>query len=148
MYDIDIRTVVTLLGSHPLALIQAGSYVARGHCTLQEYPQVYRRHRQRLLQFHCVQDQSRYGHVYATVEASANVLESSGDETTKDALQLLSVLSMMGSNRLPLSIFEAAWKGAKKMSLNTIEDDDVGNISVWHVSQLISLVQANANEWD
>jgi tetratricopeptide (TPR) repeat protein len=148
MYDTDVRTVATLLGSHPLALIQAGSYVARGHCTLQEYPQVYQRHRQRLLQFHCIQEQSRYRHVYATFEASADVLESSGDETTQDALQLLSVLSMMGSNRLPLSIFEAAWKGAQKISLNTIEDDDVGNLSAWHVSQLVSLVQTDSNEWD
>jgi tetratricopeptide (TPR) repeat protein len=148
MYDIDVRTVATLLGSHPLALIQAGSYVARGHCTLQEYPQVYQRHRQRLLQFHCIQEQSRYRHVYATFEASADVLESSSDETTQDALQLLSVLSMISSNRLPLSIFETAWKGARKISLNITEDDDVGNLSAWHVSQLVSLVQADANEWD
>jgi tetratricopeptide (TPR) repeat protein len=148
MYDTDVRTVATLLGSHPLALIQAGSYVAQGHCTLQEYPQVYQRHRQRLLQFHCIQEQSRYRHVYATFEASADVLESSGDETTQDALQLLSVLSMMGSNRLPLSIFEAAWRGAQEISLNTIEDDDVGNLSTWHVSQLVPLAQTDANEWD
>jgi tetratricopeptide (TPR) repeat protein len=148
MYDTDVRTVATLLGSHPLALIQAGSYVARGHCTLQEYPQVYQRHRQRLLQFHSTQEQSRYGHVYATFEASADLLESSGDETTQDALQLLSVLSMMGSNRLPLSLFEAAWKGAQEISLNTIKDDDVGNLSAWHVSQLVSLIQTDANEWD
>jgi tetratricopeptide (TPR) repeat protein len=148
MYDTDVRTVATLLGSHPLALIQAGSYVARGHCTLQEYPQVYQRHRQRLLQFHCIQEQSRYRHVYATFEASADVLKSSGDKTTQDALQLLSVLSMMGSNRLPLSIFEAAWKGAQEISLSTIEDDDVSNLSAWHVSQLVSLIQTDANEWD
>jgi tetratricopeptide (TPR) repeat protein len=148
MYDIDVRTVATLLGSHPLALIQAGSYVARGHCTLQEYPKVYQRHRQRLLQFHCIQEQSRYRHVYATFEASADVLESSGNETAQDALQLLSVLSMMGPNRFPLSIFEAAWKGAQEVSLNAIEDDDVGNLSAWHVSQLVSFVQTDANEWD
>ena len=148
MYDIDVRTVATLLGSHPLALIQAGSYVARGHCTLQEYPKVYQRHRQRLLQFHCIQEQSRYRHVYATFEASADVLESLGNETTQDALQLLSVLSMMGPNRFPLSIFEAAWKGAQEVSLNAIEGDDVGNLSAWHVSQLVSLIQTDANEWD
>jgi tetratricopeptide (TPR) repeat protein len=148
MYDTDVRIVATLLGSHPLALIQAGSYVARGHCTLQEYPQVYQRHRQRLLQFHSIQEQSRYRHVYATFEASADLLESLADEITQDALQLLSVLSMMSSNRLPLSIFEAAWKGAQKISLNTIKDDDVGNLSAWHVSQLVSLIQTDANEWD
>ena len=39
----DARIVANLLQSHPLAIIQAGAYVSRGHCTLAEYPHVYRR---------------------------------------------------------------------------------------------------------
>jgi hypothetical protein len=38
----DARGVADLLGSHPLALIQAGAYVARGHCTLSQHPAVYK----------------------------------------------------------------------------------------------------------
>jgi tetratricopeptide (TPR) repeat protein len=142
------RAVTDTLGSHPLALIQAGSYVARGHCTLQQYPQVHQRYCQRLLQYYPKQAQSRYGHVYATFEASAQVLESSGNETAKDALQLLSTLSMLGPGGLPMAIFEAAWQGAQGTSLDAVMIDDVGYLSKWHVSQLVPLIQADLNEWD
>lgn len=47
----DSREIIVLLQSHPLALIQAGAYVSRGHCTLAQYPDVYKRQRQRLLTF-------------------------------------------------------------------------------------------------
>jgi NB-ARC domain len=47
----DAQAVVSLLRSHPLALIQAGSYVSRGHCTLAEYPGVFAQQRKRLLAF-------------------------------------------------------------------------------------------------
>ena len=62
----DAMTVANLLQSHPLAIIQAGAYVSRGHCTLTDYPHVYRRQRQRLSTFRPKQAQSRYGDVYAT----------------------------------------------------------------------------------
>ena len=65
--------VVLLLQSHPLALIQAGSYISRGHCTLKEYPEVYEQQRKRLLVFRPSQAQSRYRDVYATFEASATI---------------------------------------------------------------------------
>jgi hypothetical protein len=47
----DASTVAGLLQSHPLALIQAGAYVLWGHCTLAQYPRVYERQRQGLLEF-------------------------------------------------------------------------------------------------
>lgn len=52
--------VASLLQFHPLALIQAGAYVSRGHCTLAEYPGVFAQQRQRLLAFRPAQGQSRY----------------------------------------------------------------------------------------
>jgi hypothetical protein len=147
LYEEHARAVTDTLGSHPLALIQAGSYIARGHCTLQQYLQVHQRHRQRLLQYYPKQAQSRYGHVYATFEASAQVLESSGDETAKDALQLLSIVSMLGPGGLPVAIFEAAWQGAQSISLDAVKNA-VGYLSKWHVSQLVPLIQADLDEWD
>jgi len=145
--ETDALRVSQTLGFHPLALIQAGSYVARGHCTLAEYIDVYQRHRQRLLQFRPQQAQSRYGHVYATFEASADVLKTSRNETAQDSLDLLSVLSMLSSSTLPLSIFEAAWEGASKISADP-DDDDIDNLSKWHVSQLMPLIQPDLNMWD
>jgi hypothetical protein len=66
--------VASLLGSYPLVLIQAGVYVSRGDCTLAEYPRVYERQRKRLLELRPAQAQSRYQDVYATFEASADIL--------------------------------------------------------------------------
>lgn len=37
----DAARVAALLQSHPLALIQAGAYISRGHCRLRQYPTVY-----------------------------------------------------------------------------------------------------------
>ena len=47
-YDEAARDIVQLLGSHPLALIQAGPYVAQGRCPLHKYPKALCRQRQRL----------------------------------------------------------------------------------------------------
>jgi hypothetical protein len=41
VYGGDANVVVSLLQSHPLALIQAGAYISRGHCTLAEYPRIF-----------------------------------------------------------------------------------------------------------
>jgi hypothetical protein len=51
-YKQDAEQVATsLLKGHPLALIQAGAYVARGHYSLAEYPRIFQRQRKRLLTF-------------------------------------------------------------------------------------------------
>jgi hypothetical protein len=75
-HDNQAKEVVRLLGSHTLALIQAGAYISQGHCQLQQYPEVYKRQRQRLLEYRPKQAQSRYRDVYATFEASANVFRT------------------------------------------------------------------------
>src|SRR6266498_2491781 len=49
--NLDANLIVKVLGSHTLALIQAGAYIARGHCRLDQYPQVYQQQRGRLLTF-------------------------------------------------------------------------------------------------
>jgi hypothetical protein len=82
----DALKVASLLQSHPLALIHAGEYVSRGHCTLAEYPRIFAQQRQRLLAFKPAQAQSRYQDVYLTFEASAAILRSSSTEFTRDAL--------------------------------------------------------------
>lgn len=43
--DTHATKVVNDLGSHTLALIQAGAHIARGHCSLEQYPEVYRKQR-------------------------------------------------------------------------------------------------------
>jgi hypothetical protein len=144
----DAQVVASLLRSHALALIQAGSYVSRGHCTLAEYPRVYAQQRKRLLAFRPNQAQSRYRDVYATFEASAEILQSSRTESSGDALQLLPMLATCEPSRLPLPLFEAAWKGAQTISPSKAGNADADRLTPWHVSRLPSLIQADTDTWD
>ena len=146
----DAQTVAGLLKSHPLALIQAGAYVWRGHCTLAQYPKEYAKQRKRLMKFRPNQAKSRYGDVYATFEASAEALRSADSEAARDALELLPVLAACGPSRLPLPLFEAAWWGARGVTLDTdvAQADDAMRLTGWHVSRLPSLVPADTDTWD
>ena len=144
------KIVVQLLGSHTLALVQAGAYIAEGYCRLDEYAGKYRQLRKRLLQHHPKQQRSRYRHVYATFEASVGVLSDSEEEVGQDALDLLGVLSMLHSSVLPLHLFADAWAGAKQVFLPTEGDmkDEMGALGPSHVSHLPEFVDGQADEWD
>ncbi|KAK8905606.1 hypothetical protein QC760_005530 [Botrytis cinerea] len=148
-YDDQAETIVQLLASHTLALIQAGAYIAQGHCQLHQYPKVYQRQRKRLLQFRPKQAQSRYHDVYATFEASAEVLEQSKSEATEDALRLLAVLSMLDSAILPCQIFEGAWNNSKKIkSASSKDSNEIDDLSRNHVLRLPGFLVAEGDEWD
>ncbi|KAM0130833.1 hypothetical protein ACHAO1_007614 [Botrytis cinerea] len=147
-YDDQAETIVQLLASHTLALIQAGAYIAQGHCQLHQYPKVYQRQRKRLLQFRPKQAQSRYHDVYATFEASAEVLEQSKSEATEDALHLLAVLSMLDSAILPCQIFEEAWNNSKLISTESEESNEIDDLSRNHILRLPSFLVAESDEWD
>jgi tetratricopeptide (TPR) repeat protein len=108
--------IVNLLGSHTLAIIQAGAYVAQGYSTLKEYAQRFQEHRKRLLQHHPDQQRSRYRNVYATFEASVDVLIHSHDDAGSDAMDLLATLSMLHWTMVPLQLFHDAWAGARDLA--------------------------------
>jgi tetratricopeptide (TPR) repeat protein len=110
---VQAQDIVHLLGSHTLALIQAGAYIADGYCRLPQYAENFRRQRRQLLEHHPAQEKSRYQNVYATFEASLEGLKHSGDEAGQDALDLLATLSMLHSSPLPLMVFQDAWVGAR-----------------------------------
>ncbi|KAF2624911.1 hypothetical protein BU25DRAFT_128558 [Macroventuria anomochaeta] len=149
------QNVVRLLGSHTLALIQAGAYVAEGFCQLAEYPKKYQQQRKRLLKYNLTQEQSRYRDVFATFEASTDALERSGSQEGQDALDLLAVLCMLHSSVLPLEVCEDAWRGARRVledvpdeSDGTEKPDKIGDLGRWHVAQLPKFVDTTADEWD
>jgi tetratricopeptide (TPR) repeat protein len=147
-YDNQAREVARLLGSHTLALIQAGAYISQGHCQLYQYPEVYQRQRQRLLKYRPKQAQSRYRDVYATFEASADVLEQSQTESARDALCLLQILSLFNSSVLPFQIFEEAWKGCRKISQASDDDRRIDEFSRDHVLQLPKFMVPDEDKWD
>jgi tetratricopeptide (TPR) repeat protein len=159
--------VVQLLQSHTLALIQAGAYVRQQNCELEEYPVRFLKQQKRLLESNpTTQKRSRYVNVYATFEASVEVL-------SMDAKELLSVLSELSYTFLPESIFASAWEGTKQANARTSTSEiGLGDISSWetsqpysvtdmtgnntgldvldqwHVSQLPALIGAMESEWD
>lgn len=145
----DAQSVAALLQSHPLALIQAGAYVWCGHCRLADYPRVFERQRKRLLEYRPSQAQSRYRDVYATFEASAEVLQSYQNETANDALQLLPILGICAPSRLPEVLFKTGWEGAKLIITGNLTwYDDSDRLTKWHISRLPLLLQAPTETWD
>jgi tetratricopeptide (TPR) repeat protein len=141
--------IIRLLGSHTLALITAGAYIANGHCQLHQYTGVYQRQRKRVLQYGLQQAQPRYGDVYATFEASANMLELSKTQAAKDALSLLEILSMLDSSVLPLQIFQKAWKHCEYYSHEDPgKESNICRVTSGHVFLLPSFIGAKDQEWD
>jgi tetratricopeptide (TPR) repeat protein len=143
------QEIVELLGSHTLALIQAGAYIAEGYCPLDYYAEEYKRLRKRLLEHYPKQQRSRYKHVYATFEASVSVLNASTDGVGRDALDLLGILSMLHSSVFPLHVFADAWTGTQQVLHATdAKTHETGALQQWHVSQLPEFIDSQAEEWD
>ena len=142
----DSLKVAELLQSHPLALTLAGAFIRSGHCTFGSYPDQFQRQRRRLLQFKARQAKSRYADVYATFEASSEILEKSEAEASRDALELLPVLAVCAPTNFPLQLLEMAWIRARRVPA----DDDVEStrLGQWHVDRLLPLIGADAGEWD
>lgn len=109
----DIVQLVRLLGAHTIALIQAGEYIKRRQCTIQQYVERFKESRKKLATY---QPNPVYRSAYATFETSAAFLESSNDERDKDALFLLHLMPMMGNERLTVVLFKATWQAAKLVS--------------------------------
>ena len=87
--------------------------------------------------------------MYATLEASAQILELSPRQNAKDALDILSTLSILSRVPLPLAFFEGAWKGARKANALG-DDDDFHTFIRWHTetSLLPPFIQAESKDWD
>ncbi|KAI9731883.1 MAG: hypothetical protein M1834_004334 [Cirrosporium novae-zelandiae] len=147
--EVAAKKIVNQLGSHTLALIQAGAYIALGYCTINKYPSIYQEQRRRLLEFSSKQAPSRYHNVYTTFEASIDILQSSEREDACDALNLLQVLSMLHYDNVPLQLFEDAWTGSQ-VAQKTNEENDlpIGVLSTWHVSLLPDFMQVTLDKWD
>ena len=102
------ETVVQVLGSHTLAIVQAGALIKHHLCSLEEYPNLFEKQEERILKSCLTQEQSTYGSVFATFEMSATHLESSQDECAADALSLLRVLGFIHFQEIPELMFVRA----------------------------------------
>lgn len=144
-------TLVKHLGHHTLAILHAGSYIAATYCTIVDYLAFFRKNRRRLLETSRGQGKSRYDTVYATFGASIEFLELSeegpSEETRKDALQLLKILSTFHHMSVPLDVLEDAQKGVIE-ALETPKELEMhsGELTAWHVAQVPDLVRAEKDE--
>ena len=126
--------VVKILGSHTLAIIQAGAYVRKKLCSLEEYPLIFQKQKKSLLQSHSTAKISTYGNVYKTFEVSAEYLEKSGLPQNLDALNLLHILAFM-HNDVPETLFQRAADYATKIQ-NLEDQKSPLELSVSHISRL------------
>lgn len=104
--------VVQDLGVHTLAIIQAGAFIKLRFCSLEGYPILFRGKEEQLLKYRPKQAQSTYGSVFATFEISATHLESSQDQSARDALSLLQILGFIHFEEIPELMFSRARKEA------------------------------------
>ena len=122
----DARKIVDCLGSHTLALIQAGSYVRAKRCTLSEYPEIFDRKAHKLLEYEVIQESSRYSNVWTTFEVTAAALDTS-KRANADAKRLLDTFSMLHFTNFPTEVFEHTWKEARRIVKKGLEATDSGD---------------------
>ncbi|EXJ87378.1 hypothetical protein A1O3_04337 [Capronia epimyces CBS 606.96] len=132
----DATRVISILESHTLAIIQAGAFIAAGHCKLVEFVKRFQQHPQQILRYRPRQAISRYGDIYATFEASIAILEK-GERGT-DASHLLDVLSMLHFSPVPIKIFEDAWNGAVQLQMSQTQKLQLGStyLTGWQTQTL------------
>lgn len=105
------RPIATTLGYLPLALIQAGASIRQNICPLEEYLDVYSRHRKQIMSNQPVQGTDHYRYtIYTTWEVSFQMIERQETEAAADAIEILFVFAFLHFERVPVSIFERAWK--------------------------------------
>ena len=112
--EIFARNVVDCLDSNTLAVVQAGSYIGAKRCILSEYPEIFEKKSQKLLEFNVTQEGSRYRNVWTTFEVTATALQSA-DEVSADARRLMDTVSMLHFNNFPIEVFEHIWKEAHRI---------------------------------
>jgi tetratricopeptide (TPR) repeat protein len=141
------KEVVNVLGLHALAIIQAGAFIKKRICSLEEYPREFKVQRHRLLQFRPKQANSTYGDVYATFEVSARVLEESSDQQDSDALEMLKVLAFLHFDRVPELMFIQAWNYAQEIPRHGEDQpsQDITTLSHWHLSRLPGFMRRSSS---
>ena len=68
-----------------------------------------------------------------------------------DAVQILPILAACSPSRLRLPLFEAGWKRAKTVSVETednAQDENVLLLTPGHVARLPSLMEVDSDAWD
>ena len=127
---VDAYRVVETLDRHALAITQAGAFIKRKFCSLNEYPEIFRQH------LFPRQAQSTYQNVYATFDVSATFLAESGQEKHLRALQLLNILGFMHLNQVSESIFTRAAKHISRVLVANRNGESFAQLYSWHIERV------------
>ncbi|KAI9880614.1 MAG: hypothetical protein M1830_001965 [Pleopsidium flavum] len=108
--------IAATLGYLPLALIQAGASIRQNICPLEDYLNVYSRHRKQIMSNQAVQGTDHYRYtIYTTWEVSFQMIERQETEAAADAIEILHVFAFLHFERVPASIFERAWRNLRRL---------------------------------
>lgn len=134
--------ILRILGSHTLAIIQAGAFIKKGLCNLEEYPNVFKHQKGKLLKFHAKQNLSTYGNVYATFEVTAKYLQKSALPEASDALDLLHIIAFMHNSGISETMFQRASAFASALRGSEPSEGKEGLLlSASHTARLPEYVQ-------
>ncbi|KAL3420952.1 Kinesin light chain 5 [Phlyctema vagabunda] len=136
----DAEPVVAELDEHALTLTQAGAYIRKRLCKMDEYCALLASQRKSLLGYRPKQSQSQYGDVYATFEVSARAMGNSGECECADALELLGFLAHLDRNGVSEEIFTRAWKYPHQIVEPA--EDEIEFLSTWHMARRPKLLRA------
>ncbi|MCJ1349722.1 hypothetical protein MMC31_007963, partial [Peltigera leucophlebia] len=131
--------VTQTIGFLALAIVQAGAYIRKGLCGLEEYCDMYTRCRKRLLEYAPEQMSSDYKYsVYTTWEISIAAIEKMCSETSRNAIELLRTFCFLHYDGIAENIFEQAW----------IKSYEIGDLpqDIAHMFYMQS--QDEENHWD
>lgn len=134
-------TVIETLGSHTLAIVQAGAFVRRKLCSLEEYPKFFQQQKAQLLKFRSEANLSTYGNVYATFEVSAEYLQKSELLECMDALNLLHTLAFMHNGGISETLFQRASDYAVELRITSTRDEGGVSMTARHIVRLPEYLQ-------
>lgn len=128
--------MATILGQHPLAILLGGAYVSERLCSLEEYPEMFKRQSSELLSVKARQVPADYDTVYATFEISYRHLQKSTEASSAYALCLLRTVTSFDRQAVSEGIFMRAWSH----SLEVIEREEdnsesITTLSWWHAAE-------------
>ena len=138
--------IVEILGSHTLAIIQAGAFIKKKLCTIEQYPAIFQQQKGQLLKFYSKQNASIYRNVYATFDVSAKYLEKSKLPEALDAVNLLHILAFFYNSEISEVIFLRAAQYASQIRDEDLDDQGkIYSLSTNHISRFPEYAQGQSD---
>ena len=125
------KPIVETLGYLALAIVQAGAVIRQKLCSMEEYCDVYSRHRKELLSRQHIQVRADYKYtVYTSWEVSVNMIENMSNNTALNAIEILKLFSFMHFDGISEDILREAWKNNETSATFCVDTDASASYSL------------------